>query len=389
MLRKIALGAAILIGLGAVAGLAIAPGLVEDDLNRVIPHAPYPVSAEAQVLHRGLGIVDLHADTLMWDRDILNRSRRGHVDVPRLREGRVSIQVFSVVTKVPARLNYDRNTGDEDQISLLVKAQLWPTRTWSSLVERALYQSEKLYAAAAAEPDQIRVITSAAALAQGLEAKAGNPDLVLALLAIEGAHALEGKAENLERLYAAGFRMIGISHFFDNEMGGSLHGIDKGGLTDFGRAMVKRMEEMGIIVDLAHASPAVVDDVLAMATRPLVVSHTGVRGVCGSPRNLSDERMQAIAAKGGLIGIGYWKGAICDITPAGVAKALRAAIDLVGLEHVALGSDFDGATEVSFDTSELAALVEAMLAQGFTEEEIDRVMGANAREFLLVNLPAR
>jgi microsomal dipeptidase-like Zn-dependent dipeptidase len=97
--------------------------------------------------------------------------------------------------------------------------------------------------------------------------------------------------------------------------------------------------------------------------------------------------MRAIAAKGGIVGIGYWEGAVCDISPAGVVKSLRYAIDLIGVDHVALGSDYDGTTTVSFDASESAALIEAMLQAKFTQEEVREVAGANVLRFLAEALP--
>ena len=99
------------------------------------------------------------------------------------------------------------------------------------------------------------------------------------LLAIEGAHALDGDLDNIDRLVEAGYRMMSPSHFFDTPFGGSAHGIAKGGLTDLGREMIRRMEARSMLLDLSHASPATIDDALAVATRPVVVSHTGVRGV--------------------------------------------------------------------------------------------------------------
>jgi microsomal dipeptidase-like Zn-dependent dipeptidase len=97
--------------------------------------------------------------------------------------------------------------------------------------------------------------------------------------------------------------------------------------------------------------------------------------------------MQKVAAHGGLIGIGYWDGAVCDASPLGVVKSIRYAIDTLGVDSVALGSDYDGTVSVSFDTSELAVLTDTMLTQGFTEEEITKVMGANAVEFFSRHLP--
>ena len=97
--------------------------------------------------------------------------------------------------------------------------------------------------------------------------------------------------------------------------------------------------------------------------------------------------MKRVAAQGGLIAVGYWDGAICDASPAGVVSSLRYAIDLVGVDHVALGSDFDGATTTQFDTSELAILTQEMVDADFSEQEIVKVMGENAIRLLLEQLP--
>ncbi|UCE51851.1 MAG: membrane dipeptidase [Desulfobacterales bacterium] len=151
--------------------------------------------------------------------------------------------------------------------------------------------------------------------------------------------------------------------------------------------MVRELERLKIIIDLAHSSPAVVDDVLKIVTRPVVVSHTGVHGICKTKRNYSDEQMQRIAEKGGLICIGYWEGAVCDISPEGIVKSLRYAIDLVGEDHVALGSDFDGTTTTALDTSELSILTQKMMDHGFSDSEITKVMGGNSVRFLSSYLP--
>lgn len=386
MWRWVGRGLVVLAVLGAGA-LWAAPAVVEDQLNRVEAHAPYKLSDETKSLHATLDLADLHADTLLWGRDPLARATRGHVDVPRLVEGRFALQVFSTVTKTPRGQNYDRNTGDTDQLDLMVRLGMWPTRTWDSLLERALYQAERLNAAAARDPKALVVVRTRRDLASVMARRARGESVVGGLLATEGAHPLQGELANLRKLHDAGFRMIGLQHFFDNELGGSLHGTSKGGLTPFGVQAVKAIEEMGLIIDVAHSSPRVVDDVLQLATRPIVVSHTGVRGACDSPRNLSDAHMRAIAEKGGLIGIGFWPGAVCDSTPKGVAKSLRYAIDLVGVDHVALGSDYDGATSVKFDASESAALIEAMLNAGFSEDEIRKVAGENVLRLLATLLP--
>src|ERR1700675_1585269 len=108
-----------------------------------------------------------------------------------------------------------------------------------------------------------------------------NGDSVVGgMLSIEGLQDIEGNIGNLDVLYAAGFRMAGLAHFFDNDVAGSMHGIGKGGLTPLGRQVVRRMETLGMIVDLAHASHATIAEVLTMAARPVVFSHGGVQATC-------------------------------------------------------------------------------------------------------------
>jgi microsomal dipeptidase-like Zn-dependent dipeptidase len=378
---------AVVVTVATIGTFAFGPGIVEDRINRVAPHAPYEPSAAIRAKHAALVIADLHADTLLWARDPLARAGRGHVDLPRLGEGNVALQVFSVVTQVPAGLNYEANTGDSDRVALLAILQRWPVASWNDLFERARVQAERLHDAERRAPDALRVIESAEDLRQTLAERRAGSRIVGGLLATEGSHTLRGNVKNVKALYDAGFRMMGLHHFFDNELGGSLHGVGKGGLTNHGRAVVREMVNQGVIIDVAHSSPAVVDEVLAMTRAPLVVSHTGVKGNCDTPRNLEDAQMRRIADGGGLIGIGYWEGAVCDTSPAGVVAAIRYAVDLVGASHVALGSDYDGATHVRFDTSELAVLTGAMSEAGFSDEEIRKVMGGNAMEFFLARLP--
>ncbi len=384
--RKILLGLGALLVVGVIGVFVYVPGHIEAGQNVVLPHESYAVSGYARSLHGALAIADLHADTLLWHRDPLARGTRGHVDLPRLREGNVALQIFAVVTKVPAGLNYEENTGDSDRITQLAMVQRWPVKTWNSLYQRALYQASRLHRAEAESAGALRIVRTAADFADVLTARANGEDVTAALLATEGAHPLEGDLSKVQTLYDADYRMMGLHHFFDNRLGGSLHGVSGSGLTEFGRNVVQEMERIGMIIDVAHSSVKVVEDVLDMSVSPLVVSHTGVYGACESARNIPDELMQRIAAGGGLIGIGYWDGAVCDPSPISVVASIRYAMELVGVDHVALGSDYDGATSVLFDASELAILTEIMLRENFTETEIRAVMGANAVRFFTSQL---
>jgi len=158
-------------------------------------------------------------------------------------------------------------------------------------------------------------------------------------------------------------------------------------VSEFGRAALAEMLRRGIVIDVAHSSPAVVEDVLAATDAPLLVSHTGTYGHCPGPRNIPDALMQRIAARGGLIGIGFWAEAICDASPAGIAAALDAAVALLGEDAVALGSDFDGAVTTTIDAAGMSAITAALLARGVDERRIVKLMGGNVRDFLLRSLP--
>ena len=381
----------IIVGLVLLVGIAaffqFGPGMVERSMNKVDGEPLIEVSDEAKALHKTLTIVDLHSDTLLWNRNLLSRGTRGHMDLPRLEEGNVALQVFSSVTKTPKGQNYDANDADSDNITPLVIAQLQPTRTWNSLLERSLWHAEKLERAAAKSDGELLGIASPKDLDRLLrERSSETPKPVGALLSIEGLQNLEGDLANLDTLREAGFRMASLTHFFDTDLAGSMHGVEKGGLTDKGRKAVRRMEALGMVVDIAHCSHECVADILAMAKRPVVSSHGGVQATCKVNRNLTDDEIRGVAKTGGVIGIGYWDGAVCGTSPRDTARAMKHVRDLVGIEHVALGSDYDGAVTVRFDTSQLVQVTQALMDEGFTEDEIRAAMGENALRVLREDL---
>lgn len=371
MKRWILVGMAVL-AVALAAFFLFAPGIVERSMNRVAP-TPLRITPEARAL--STDVADMHADPLLWDRDLTERLSSGQVDVPRLIDGGYALQVFSSVTKTPKHQNYDANGADSDNITMLAIAQLQPPRTWGSLLQRSLYHAEKLDRFAARSDRRLRVVRSPADLDRLLADRARGAKVVGGLLSIEGLQDLEGDPANLDRLYAAGFRMAGFAHFFDTDVAGSMHGLRKGGLTPLGRTVLRRMEAKGMIVDVAHASHAAVADILAMARRPVVSSHGGVQATCRVNRNLTDDEIRGIARTGGVIGIGYWDAAVCSTAPSAVAAAIAHVRDLVGIEHVGLGSDFDGAVTTGFDAAHVAAVAQALLDRGFTPAEVRAVMG--------------
>src|SRR5262249_29155888 len=209
--------------------------------------------------------------------------------LPRLQEGHVAVQGFTMVTRVPRHANIERNEDTSDDITPLALAGRWPLRTWTSLRGRALYQAERFQQMVARSQGALTLLKSRADLEAFLQRREREPQLVAGFLGIEGAHALDGDLGSLDVLFEAGIRMISPTHFFDNDIAGSAHGVKKGGLTPKGRELLRRMEERGVLVDLAHASAATIAEALPLLRRPVVVSHTGVRGTCDNSRNLSDE----------------------------------------------------------------------------------------------------
>jgi len=389
MKKKILITLAVLILLLAAAFFFVVPAQLEKRLNVSLNPPPYLASERAVELHKKLLVADLHADSLLWDRDLMQSANRGHVDIPRLIAGNVALQAFTVVTKTPYvwKMNIERNDDSSDNITILAIAERWPAATWSSLTQRALYQAKKLQDVASRSGGNFTLIKTGTELSSYLDRRIGEPRITAGFLGIEGAQALDGNLDNIDVLFDAGFRMMSPSHFFDTDIGGSAHGVDKGGLSDKGKEMIKRMEANRMIVDVAHASAKTIDDVLAMTNRPVFVSHTGVRGTCDNQRNLSDQQLQGIARTGGVIGIGYWDTAVCGKDAKAIARAIRYTANLIGVDHVGLGSDFDGAVVEPFDTTGLVQITDALIGEGFSDEEIGKIMGRNVLKLLIQNLP--
>lgn len=413
MLAKVAVyGACLALLLAGSVYFFASPAVVDKLLNGRTWAEHYPTTEAGQGLHASLEVVaDLHCDALLWPgRSLVSREveeRRGHVDLERMQQGNVGLQAFFAPTKVPWTINIHKNSNDTwDILTLLYHIGGQEEQRPRSLLERALLISDLLHSSAEQSmtlPDgakELTVVKTATDLEDFVGRRRslrqrGEERLPLAgVLGIEGLHCAEGRLDSIEVLYDAGFRILGISHFFDNELGGSAHGELKGGLTEFGRAFVEEMAKKQMIVDLAHASPAVIDDVLATASRPPLFSHTGVQGTCPTPRNINDDHVKRTAELGGLIGIGFWEDATCGDGAKDVVAAIRYVADLVGVAHVALGSDWDGAVKVSFGADEVSQVTEGLILEKtetgeprFTADEISAIMGDNVVRFLLRWLP--
>ena len=387
MAMKRAVIVAVVLGCLLMVARLVVPSIVERQQNHILQSGPYHASAEAEALHRTLLVADLHADTLLWGRNLLEPSRAGSIDLPRMMAGNVGLQAFTVVSTVPRNLNIDRNDVSTDLLPYLGMAQGWPLQALNSPKQRALYQAQRMQQFVDKSNGALMLLKTRGDLANFLKMRAGGSHVIAAFLGTEGAQPLEGKLENLDALYAAGFRMMAPTHFTDTAIGGAAAGVTRGGLTPLGREWVKQMEARDMLIDLAHASPDTLRDVTAMATKPVVVSHTGVRGVCDNNRNLSDDQLRAVAATGGVIGVGFWDVATCGQDAKAIATAIRYTMGVVGPEHVALGSDFDGAVTEPFDASGLVLITQALLQQGLSEHDIRLIMGENVARVLSQTLP--
>ena len=376
-------------------------------INRVSLDPPYNLrDSSAQQLHESLFVADLHADTLLWERDLLKRHERGHADVPRLIEGNIALQAFTVFTKIPLpyirlfstpwfETYYSQHAPDVG--TLLAMAQLGDDRKRGSLKERALYYGERLQEWANRSNGQLTLIKSAQDLRDYMTRRHSNPDLTAGFLGLEGAHALEGDVNNVQEFFDKGYRMIGLVHFFDNEFGGSSTGDEKGGLKKpKGEELIKELGNQKVILDLAHSSLKTIDDVMELYNQQpsyplpgIVVSHTGIQETCDrGERNLHTRHIVKIAKHGGLIGIGLWKGAVCGKNVEKTVDAIEYVAQLLGnADSIAVGSDFDGAVKTHFDASGITLLTQALKSRGFTDQDIRRIMGENLRDFLLTHLP--
>ncbi len=329
-------------------------------------------SDEARALHHAHPAIDLHADTLMWSRwvgyDLHRRHEAplpraalgGHVDVPRLREGGVGAQFFGLVSLPVGRFRSERGLA------------------------RAIHeQIDALDEAIVRRPDDLRLVRTADEIEAARAAGA-----VGALLGIEGAHSLEGDIGRLTEFARRGVRYLGLLHFSANEAGSPAYGRgrdDGAGLTAWGRALVERCEAENVIVDLAHINRRGFLDACAMAKRPVLVSHTGVLGAFEHWRNIDDAQIRAAANTGGCVGVIFCPRFVGGEGLAPVVAHLRHIIDVAGEDAPALGSDWDGfivPTQALKDPTGLPRLTDALLAAGFGERVIAKILRENVMRVL-------
>ncbi len=327
-------------------------------------------SDEARAIHAEHPPIDLHADTLMWSRWTgydLHKAHEpplplaafgGHVDLPRMREGGMSAQFFGLVSLPLA----DRVKG----MARIVHEQI-----------------DALEAQMTRKPGAIRLVRKADEVRATQQA--GE---IAALLGIEGAHALEGNLDNIPIFARRGVRYVGLLHFTANEAGFPAFGkgrSDEAGLTNWGLELVQSCEDNGVLVDLSHVNKQGFLDACRVARKPPIVSHTGVLGAFEHWRNIDDAQLRAVSDKGGVIGVMFCPRYVGGDGLEPVVKHLKHIVDVVGEEHAALGSDWDGfivPTKALKDPRGLPLLTDAMLAAGFTRVAVGKILHDNVMRVL-------
>jgi membrane dipeptidase len=346
----------------ALAGLVLVAAFFLVDLEPGFEELPLhvEVSERARRLHADTIVIDLHVDSLLWPRDLETEREGGHVDFPRMRAGGLDAVAFTVPTRFFG------------VAGLKALHDLWPVASWFSPWERLRRQIEKTgswkSAALATDPAAIRE-----------NAKAGTLSY---FHGIEGAHALEGNLSRVSELRTRGVLFIGLVHLRDNEIGGSSSGSDRG-LSELGRELVAAMNEAGVLVDLAHASPRTFAEAIELTRLPPIVSHTGVRAVHDTWRNLSDDQIREVAGRGGVVGVMVAPPALSEPSLDEALRHIEHVIAIGGEDSVAIGSDFDGYVEPPIDASRLPALTELLLRRGHSEARVRKFLGENVLRVLM------
>lgn len=318
------------------------------------------VSADPQRVHQDAIVVDGHCDTLgevlRGVRRLQERSTVGHVDLPRLREGGVTAQVFACFVPVD---EYRRGAA-----------------------RHALQRLDQLHQALEDQDGDLGL-----ALARNAEdirrAKAAGQ--VASILGLEGAEAIEGSLEVLRCFYRLGVRVLGLTWNFRNEVAdGVSEGVQARGLTPFGRQVVEECNRLGVLIDVSHLAPPGLRDVLEASRHPVMASHSNAAALCDHPRNLTDKQIEAIAERGGVVGVTFVPSFLVNpgsaASIAHVLDHIEHLLRVAGVDHVMIGSDFDGidyAPHGLEDVTRYPAITAGLLARGHDELTVRKVLGLN------------
>lgn len=309
----------------------------------------------ANQLHKNSIFFDAHCDSILsvlaGERSLCQRSELGHLDIPRLKEGGVDVQVFSI----------------------FVRPDWYHDAVHATLKGIAVLKKELLRC-----PRNVLFVSNSSGAQRAVE-----EGRIAALLSIEGGEALQGDLDMLSIYHELGVSSLILTWNHRNAIAdGALDLRSGGGLSDFGVEVVKEMERLGMVVDLAHISPNGFWDVMEVSEKPLIVSHTLPRSFMDTPRNLDDEQIKAIADKGGVIGVTFYFSSYGG--KQGSVETLLDVIDyfvkLAGIDHVGIGSDFDGYSGqvIGLEScKDMINITRGLVYRGYTDEDIEKILGKN------------
>lgn len=316
--------------------------------SALMPAAALPDAAR---LHRDALVADLHTDAILevasGTRDLRVRGASGHLDLPRMQEGGVDLQVFALFVHPRfAGSGFARVTQLLDAFDGLDRAD-----------------------------DRLVRATTAAQIEDAV--RSGR---IAGVLAVENGSAIDGALANVDRLYARGVRMMSLTWNQSNDLADGTMEEVHGGLTPLGRQVLRRMEQLRMVVDVSHLSERAFWAVLEASTGPVVATHSNAAALVPHRRNLSDEQLRALARSGGVVGVNFYPAFTGGPTLGRVLDHIDYLVKVMGVDHVALGSDFDGFTQTVEgleDVTRLPAITAGLLARGYRPEDVRKILGGN------------
>ena len=312
-----------------------------------------------QTIHSKYTLIDLHNDVLEVMVDdpnyhLATLHNYNHTDIPRLQQGEVDVQFFSI----------------------------WVSPTdYTNYFNQALVMRDLFYSELAANTSTIQQATT---INQALQIN--NQNKIAAVIGVEGGHHIEESIDNLIQLYNAGMRYLTIT--WNNSVSWAISAADSRtttqGLNNFGRQVIRTLDSLGVIIDVSHTGIKTIQDILQETNNPIVATHSGARSIRNHTRNLYDWQIQGIANSGGVVGIVFYPPFLTSSPPADISDVIQHIdhiVNLVGIDYVAIGSDFDGiGTNVVLgleDVSKFPDLTLALLQHGYTELEVAKILGRN------------
>lgn len=326
------------------------------------PELDADVAAQIAAIHESHVFADMHA----------HPSRFHRANVPHIAADEIALYKKSHIDLVVANISSDMAYSGGY------------VNTDGSEVERGQYKPEpgEAYALSADRLNRLN-----ATIDLGIAVHADKPADVIAarergdvaiMPALEGADALEGRIENLQEMHGLGLRLLQLVHFRANELGHiQTYPYSPGGLTEFGEAVVREANHLGIVIDMAHANNETIMDVLALSRHPIIFSHGGVREYTDHDRAVTDQEIRAIAEHGGVIGI--WPHGRHVETVSIMVDYIEHVIEVGGIDHVGIGSDLRGVSRysVGFEDANFRSVAAELLARGYSDEDVGKVMGGN------------